>query len=217
MPKKIYLFIALAFFFLLGLGAYAFVTSTPTQHKPATIVALGDSLTFGLGVPQEDNYPSQLEMKLKEKGYPATVINMGITGDTTADILARIESIKELHPDVVILGIGANDMLRGLPNTDTKKHIEDIIRDIKTYSPKVQILLLQMQATPHKGLAYKEEFDQIYPDIADEFSIPLVPFMKARIFLDASYTIEDRIHLNKKGYTEVVDSYILPAVVRILK
>lgn len=183
--------------------------------NPFTIIAFGDSLTAGYGVELSESYPSILETKLQEANFQAKVINMGVSGETTSMALERITFIKEQMPDVVLLGIGANDMLRALPPEEAKKNIETIIKSFQEAG--IPVVLLGMKSVATNGSAYRESFDGLYPTLAKEYDIPLVPFFLEDVVLNPTRNISDGIHPNKVGYEIIVEKNILPVLLPYLK
>lgn len=182
-----------------------------------TIIAFGDSLTAGYGLPQSDAYPQQLETALLEQGHSVKVINAGVSGETTRGNLERAAFIASQEPDIVLLGIGGNDALRALPIAATKENITQTLSILQDVGNPPVILLLAMQAPLNAGFGYKQAFDALYGDIAAEYNITLVPFITARIFLDPDNKLPDGIHYNKTGYSKVVAQYLLPAVEKAIK
>lgn len=208
-------------------GGYVYL-SAPAAKTPAPltasttsgairIVALGDSLTAGYGIPLSDSYPSQLEDTLLSEGYAVKVINAGVSGETTSGTLARAQFIRNQKPQIVLLGIGGNDALRLLPVEEARKNIRETISILKSGENPPQVLLLQMQAPLNAGFANKRNFDAIYTDLAEEFDIPLVPFILFEVQLNQKYVIDDGIHLNREGYAVLVEKYIAPAVREVLQ
>ncbi len=189
-------------------------SSTATDTK---IIAFGDSLTAGYGLPAASAYPAQLEATLKESGYQVTVINAGVSGETTRGNLERVPFIISQKPSVVIIGIGGNDALRALPLEDTEANIKETISLFKNSEAKPTILLLQMQAPLNAGLSYKRQFDGMYERLAEENDITLVPFLTAELFLNSENKLSDGIHYNELGYQKAVQKYIAPAVEEVLE
>lgn len=188
------------------------VTATTTSANTITIVAFGDSLTAGYGLPISESYPAQLEAALRKQGLPVTVINSGVSGETTKGNLERAAFIRAQNPDIVLLGIAGNDALRALPLAETKKNISDTITTLRAGDTPPVVLLLQMQSPLNAGFAYKREFDALYQTLANENDIELLPFITTKVFLNSDYVLPDRIHLNKAGYAEVIDLYLLEPI-----
>lgn len=180
------------------------------------IIAFGDSLTAGYNLSNDESYPAQLENILKSRGYSVTVINAGVSGETSRGNLERADFISEQNPDIVLLGIGGNDALRSLPIKETKNNIINTINILKTNPNPPVIILLQMQAPLNSGLAYKKQFDEIYPEIVDETDVLLVSFITTEIYFDPQNKLPDGIHLNKIGYRKVIDNYLLPDLIKVL-
>lgn len=185
--------------------------SSTEQSKAAfTIVAFGDSLTAGYGVELKDSYPAQLEKKLQQEGYDVRVINMGVSGETTTAGLDRVDFILKQKPDLVLLELGANDMLRGTPPSVTAKNIDAIVS--KVTSAQVPTILLGMQSTSSNGAAFASEFNTLYPSIAKKYNIPLVPFFLEGVALNPVLNTQDGIHPNKDGYRYIIENHIFPIV-----
>ncbi len=187
------------------------------SEEEYTIIAFGDSLTAGYGLPLYESYPAQLEDKLKAEGLNVKVINAGVSGETTKGNNERANFVKEQKPNMVILGIGGNDALRALPISEMKNNMKSTIEIIKNAETKPKIILLQIQSPLNAGFKYKSEFDQVYKDLAKEYDLPLVPFLVSSVFLNSDLMLEDRIHPNKEGYKKLVDEYVAPAVLKEIK
>ena len=175
------------------------------------IVAFGDSLTAGLGVATEDTYPARLERRLDEQGLRYRVINAGVSGDTTAGGLRRVEWVLKSHPDMVILELGGNDGLRGLNVQETKANLERIIRRCQEAS--VTVVLAGMKLPPNYGADYTKAFEAIYPALAKRYRVPLIPFFLDGVAGSASLNQADGIHPTSEGYriiTEKVLEQITP-------
>lgn len=210
-PMKI--FFSLIVMLLLSGTAYYVVERNDekeTRTAPIRIVALGDSLTAGYGVSEEENYPNQLKLALSK--YPIEIKNLGVNGDTTAGAKERLDRVMEEKPDIVILGIGGNDALRLVPIADIQANIESIVETLRSQPNPPRIVLLQMQTAIQGGMDYKREFDKMYEKIADRYDLPLVPFILTKIYLDPKYVLSDRIHMNAAGYAYVVNEYLKETV-----
>lgn len=186
------------------------------EEDTVKIIAFGDSLTAGYGLTESESYPAQLQAALLEKGYKVSVINSGVSGETSRGNLERASFIRSQNADIVILGIGGNDALRFLPVKEAKQNMSDTIDILQAGDQPPLIILLQMQAPLNSGLAYKREFDAIYEDIADEKDLILVPFITSELFLDRNNKIDDGVHYNKVGYQKAIELYILPALEKVL-
>ncbi len=187
------------------------------QDSEITIIAFGDSLTAGYGLNLSEAYPAQLESSLQVMGYEVSVINSGVSGETSRGNRERADFIASQKPEIVILGIGGNDAIRLLPLNETKKNIEETVNILKKGSvPPPVIILLKMQAPLTAGLGYKREFDAMYEELATENGLILVPFLTAELFLDSANKLSDGIHYNKEGYRKAVEMYIVPVLIEVL-
>lgn len=211
--------IAVYFFFLRDSNQAALdtISERPQASGGVTVIAFGDSLTAGYGLPINESYPAQLDAALKAEGIQATVINAGVSGETTRGNLERAEFIRSQNPDIVLLGIGGNDALRELPVVDTKANIIQTIKTLKSGENPPVVVLLKMQSPLNAGLSYKREFDAMYEEIAESEEIILVPFLTAEIFLKQENKLSDGIHLNKVGYGKVVQDYLLEPVTEVIE
>jgi len=191
------------------------LTSTPAlAEAEGTIVAMGDSLTAGLGVPARDAYPAQLERKLKEAGYRWQVINAGISGETTSGALSRIDWLMRLKPDVVILETGANDGLRGVDTRLTRSNVDRIVGKLQERG--VTVVLAGMQMVKNLGPGYVADFTDIYPSVAKKRHLILIPFFLAKVAGVPSLNQADGIHPRAEGYRIVTDT-VYPYVVQAIE
>lgn len=181
------------------------------------IIAFGDSLTAGYGLPASESYPSQLGAELKKRGYNVNVINSGVSGETTRGNLERATFIRNQNPDIVILGIGGNDALRLLPVEETKSNMKKTIEILQGGENPPVVVLLQMQAPINVGLGYKQTFDGLYEELADEYKLELIPFITAEVFLKSENKISDGIHYNKQGYQTVIELYLIEPLSGIIE
>ena len=185
---------------------------TPGGASPSTpdtrprIVAFGDSLTAGLGVPAEESYPAQLQRSLDALGYFYRVVNAGVSGDTTAGGLRRVPWILTNKPDVVILELGANDGLRGLSVDQTRHNLREIIQRLQEAG--VGVVLAGMKLPPNYGQDYLARFEGIYPSLAKEYRLPLIPFFLDGVGGSPSLNQADGIHPTAKGYALVVEQVL---------
>ncbi|HLN59947.1 MAG TPA: arylesterase [Symbiobacteriaceae bacterium] len=170
------------------------------------IVAFGDSLTFGQGVDPDKNYPKQLQAELDRLGYQYRVINSGISGDTTAGGVNRVESVLKLKPQIVILELGANDGLQGKSVKEMRNNLAKLIERFQ--QEKVTVVLAGMQIPPNYGPEYTGDFQQTFVDLAAQYRVPLIPF-----FLDGAagkpeLNNPDGIHPTAEGYVYVVKNVL---------
>jgi acyl-CoA thioesterase-1 len=177
------------------------------------ILAFGDSLSAGFGVTTSQSFPAQLAARLKADGHDVIVDNGGVSGDTTADGLARFDWTMAGHPDVVLLEFGANDMLRGLDPKRAEANLGAMLGKLK--AAKVKVLLLGMRASPNWGADYQKAFDAIYPALAKKYDVPLYPFFLDGVVLDPALNQPDMLHPNPAGVAVIV-SRVAPAVERLL-
>ena len=187
--------------------------SAETPAKPVKIVALGDSLTAGLGLPLSEGFVARLQAALAAKGLTAEVINAGVSGDTASDVLARLDWSVPEGTDAVILEVGANDMLRGLKPQVTRTAIDTILQRLK--ERHIAVLLTGMRAAPNLGADYAAAFESIYPDLAAKYDVPLYPFFLDGVAADLGRLQRDGLHPNAAG-VEVVVAGILPKVEELI-
>ena len=178
------------------------------------ILLFGDSLMSGYGLPEEHHLTVVLEDNLKSVGYNIEVINGSISGSTSLDGLDRIEeTLSELDIDLVILGLGANDMLRKINPKQTEKNLEKIIKIIQ--DENVNIILAGMVASPANGLGYKKKFDKAFPNLAKKYDIQLIPFLLDGVALKPELNLSDGMHPNEKGVL-IISETIKKSVIKIL-
>ena len=174
----------------------------PLDDSRPKIVALGDSLTAGLGLPQSQSYPSLLQADLDRDGYHFDVVNAGVSGDTTAAGLARLDwALQSGNVKILILELGANDGLRGLPVDQMKQNLTGIIE--RAQQQHIAVLLLGMEAPPNYGAEYARSFREVYRDLARSRDITLVPFMLDGVAGRSDLNQADGIHPNTVG-TQIV-------------
>ena len=215
-PKLIPLALTL-FCIIIILGCGEELAPPPSEPQTldyeGTIVAVGDSLTEGLGVEEELAYPAVLEKKLQNLGYPYQVVNAGISGETSSGTLSRIKWILKLNPDIVILVIGANDGFRGIDPDLIKTNIHRIVKELK--DKNVIVVLGAMQIVQNLGKDYTTAFVKIYPEIARSENIILTPFFLNGVAANQKLNQADGIHPTAEGYQVIVDN-ITPSVVEAI-
>ncbi len=189
-------------------GAFA-----PAAARVPEILAFGDSLTAGLGLPIGDSFPVRLEAQLKAQGIAVHVVNAGVSGDTTADGLARLDWALADKPELVILELGANDMLRGIAPKLTRANLDVMIGKIQASGAR--LLLAGMRAAPNWGKEYQQRFDRIYPELARAHGVALYPFFLEGVAMDPKLTQPDGLHPNAAGVAIIVE-HIAPEVARLL-
>lgn len=179
------------------------------------IVAFGDSLTEGLGVDRDLAYPAQLETRLLQKGYSVKVYNSGLSGETSSGALQRVNWVLSLNPDIVILGIGANDAIRGINLDITKQNIIDIIDKLE--ESNVKVVLSGQEIYENLGSDYVGKFKELYPQVASEKNVTLIPFFLEGVAANSSLNNNDQIHPNELGYSIIVENNILPVIEPMLR
>ena len=183
--------------------------STQADAQSLTILALGDSLTEGLGVANNANYPAQLEARLQALGYKnIKVINSGLSGETSTGLVNRLDWVAQTKPDITILTIGANDAMRGIEVATVEANIRKAITDLQNNGSTV--ILGGMQIYDNLGADYVQAFSDMYPRIAKDMNVPLIPFFLAGVGGDPKLNQADAIHPTAEGYTIVVNDNILP-------
>jgi acyl-CoA thioesterase-1 len=189
-------------------------TAGQAAAQPVKILALGTSLTQGYGLPPGTEFPVQLQAALRKGGIEATVINAGVSGDTSAGGLARLDWSLVDKPDVAIVELGSNDMLRGLPPEQTEKNLRAILTRLK--SVKVKVLLTGMMAQRNLGADYVKSFDGIYPRLAKEQGVLFYPFMLDGVALNRKLNLADGIHPNPDG-VKVIVARMLPLLKKLIQ
>ena len=188
-------------------GLFAQGRPVLAADAPVKIVALGDSLTAGFGLPREDAFPAKLEAALKAKGLAVDVANAGVSGDTASGGLARLDWSVPAGTDAVILELGANDALRGLDPKVTRAALEGILRRLKERG--IAVLLAGMRAPPNLGADYVGAFDAIFPELAMEHDALLYPFFLDGVAADRALNQPDGLHPTARGIDAIVQR-VLP-------
>ena len=193
-----------------ALGLFGETIAAPAcAQTPIRVVALGDSLTAGYGLPDKDGFVPQLQAALTAKGAAAEVQNAGVSGDTASDGLARLDWSVPDGTDAVILELGANDMLRGINPDVTRKALDAILSRLT--QRHIAVLLCGMRAAPNLGPEYVQAFERIYPDLAAKYGVPLYPFFLDGVAADPKMTQHDGLHPSETG-VKVIVQRILPKV-----
>ena len=175
------------------------------------ILLFGDSLMSGYGLKENQTLSIILENDLKEAGYNIKIINGSVSGDTSEDGLDRIEEYTSGGDiDLIVLGLGANDMLRRINPDQTENNLRKIIEIIKTKN--IKIILAGMKASPTNGLAYKKKFDDIFPKLAEEYDLTLIPFLLKKVALNPKLNQSDGIHPNFEG-AKVISETIKESII----
>ena len=180
-----------------------------------TIILFGDSLMAGYGLAQEKHLSIVLQNKLVKSGYNLEVINGSVSGSTSAGGLNRVEwSLSESSIDLMILGLGANDMLRGISPTETEKNLEKIIKISK--QKNIDVILAGMIAPTSHGFSYKKKFDNIYPNLAKKYDLGLIPFLLEGVALKPEFNQNDGMHPNEKG-TLIISDTLEKSIISFIK
>ena len=185
----------------------------PPKDTRPLIVAFGDSLTAGYGLPNGSSYPDLLQKELDQAGYKYRVFNAGISGDTTSGGLARVGMVTRLAPAIVILELGGNDGLRGLPLASTRANLEKITVTLRKSG--VRVLLAGMTLPPNYGPDYIRQFEIIYKDLAARYKLPLIPFLLQGVAGVPGMMQADGIHPTRRG-AEVVAKLVMGALKPLL-
>lgn len=173
------------------------------------ILAFGDSLFAGYGLDEQQGYPEQLEDTLRARGTNARVIDAGVSGDTSAagrQRLAFTLDAQDTPPDLVILELGGNDMLRGIQPDQTRANFAAMLRELR--ARQIPVLLMGMRAPPNYGTEYQQQFDALYADLAQEYGTALVPFWLESIYQDPALFLDDRIHPTAAGIAALVEDTV---------
>jgi acyl-CoA thioesterase-1 len=177
--------------------------SAPVASRPRVVV-LGDSLTAGLGLPESEAYPALLQKKVAAAGHAFEVVNAGVSGDTSAGGLRRLDWALEGDVRVLVVALGANDGLRGLPVNQMKQNLARIIETAK--ARRIAVVLAGMEAPPNYGPEYTADFRHVYSDLAREHDVALIPFLLDRVAGLSALNQGDGIHPNAQGAAILADT-----------
>jgi len=203
----------ITYFAVMAFGLSIFGSSIQAKDGALQIVGFGDSLMAGYQLPQEDALPAQLQKALTAKGIDTVIVNAGVSGDTSAAGLARVDWSIPDGTDGVILELGANDALRGIAPEETEKNLKAIIGRLRDRG--IEVLLVGMIAPPNMGSDYRDRFNPIYQRLADEYDLAFYPFVLDGVVTEPGLKIEDGMHPNAKGVAVMVER-MLPAVERFI-
>lgn len=190
----------------------AFVIANPIegnngyQDKPKSILFLGDSITAGYGLDQSQAFPALIQSKIDDLGLEYTVVNAGLSGETSSGGLRRVGWLLRSKVDVLVLELGANDGLRGIDLSVTKSNLQQIIDQARKANPNVSIIVAGMQVPPNLGQSYTNEFRQIFPDLAKKNNAKLIPFILEGVAGDPTLNLSDGIHPNVEGQKILADN-----------
>ena len=181
-------------------------TANSSNNSEKVILFFGNSLTAGYQLEEQESYPSLIQSKIDSLGLNYAVINGGLSGETTAGGLNRIDWILKQQIDVFVLELGPNDMLRGLNLEATESNLRGILTKVKSKFPDIKFVIAGMMAPPNMGEDYGNEFKNIYPKLAEEFDAGLIPFLLDGVAGDVELNLQDRMHPNALGYRIVADN-----------
>jgi acyl-CoA thioesterase-1 len=198
---------------LTAAGLYLMIGVTPARAHIPVILDFGDSLTAGYGLAPEQAFPARLEAALLRQGIEVRVVNGGVSGDTTAGGLARLDWALADKPDLVILELGANDALRGIDPVTVRDNLDKMIGKIEASGTKM--LLIGMLAPPNWGVEYENAFDRIFPELAKVHDVPLYPFFLEGVAMKPELNQPDGLHPNERGVAVLVDR-LAPVVARFV-
>jgi acyl-CoA thioesterase-1 len=182
------------------------IGNLPTQPTAgsAVIVAFGDSLTAGPGVDPSDTYPVLLQRRLRQSGYNYRVVNAGVTGDTSTEAVRRLDEALVPDAKIMIVELGINDGLRGMPTSTLEQNLATIIQ--RAQARGIAVLLCGMEAPPLKGFAYSIEFHRVFTRLAERYKLTLVPFFLIGIVGDPDLTLADHAHPNAEGHRLIAEA-----------
>ncbi len=183
--------------------------------KQKTIIFFGDSLTAGYGLSTEQAFPFIVEQELLNRGLDYKVVNAGLSGETSAGGLNRIEWILNQPVDIFVLELGANDGLRGLPLDQTKKNLQSIIEKVQKKNPEVEIVLAGMMVPPNMGKVYSDQFTAMYVELAENNETIFIPFLLDGVGGHSDLNLPDGIHPNVEGH-KIVAKTVLKSLEEIL-
>jgi acyl-CoA thioesterase-1 len=182
------------------------IEKTDTKIAQKTILFFGNSLTAGYGIEQEDSFAGLTQARLDSLQIDYRVINGGLSGETTAGGLSRLDWFLEDEPTIFVLELGGNDGLRGIIPSESKKNLLGIIEKVQTKYPETKIILAGMQIPPNMGQEYTDEFKKIYPQIATEKNVTLIPFLLEGVAGNPDLNLPDGIHPTESGHKIVFET-----------
>jgi acyl-CoA thioesterase-1 len=176
--------------------------------NPKVIMFFGDSLTAGYGLSTQEAFPALTEKKFNQMGKPTKVINAGLSGETSAGGLSRIDWVLRQPVDIFVLELGANDGLRGLPVDQTEKNLQAIINKVKAKYPSVKIVIAGMMVPPNMGSEYTTKFQKVFPALAKKNNATLIPFLLQDVAGNEKLNLADGIHPNVEGHKIVAENIV---------
>lgn len=190
--------------------------SSEKKADTGSILFFGDSLTAAMGLDPAEGYPAEIQKMIDSLGLNYEVVNAGLSGETTAAGKNRIDWVLNQEVDVFVLALGANDGLRGIPVEETRKNLQAIIETVREKNPEVEIILAGMQIPPNMGPEYTTDFKQLFPGLAEENDIHLIPFLLEGVAGVPELNQQDGIHPTAEGYDIVAKNVweVLAPVIR---
>jgi acyl-CoA thioesterase-1 len=184
----------------LVIGLSAWLAAAAAAQAPKTILFLGDSITAGYGIDPSEAFPARIQQKIDARGWPFKVVNAGQSGDTSAGGLSRLDWLLRNHIDILVLELGINDGLRGLPIDNTRKNLQAIIDRARRRYPKVKIVIAGMKLPPNWGGDYGRRFETMFVELAKKNKAALVPFVLEGVGGVRELNLPDAIHPTAKGH-----------------
>ena len=189
-------------------------TPLRTAAPQKMLVCFGDSITAGYGLEQSQAYPADLEALLARRGYAYRVVNKGVSGDTTKDAVARVNSVVALHPEVVVVEFGGNDGLRGLPLDVSRRNLDQVLTALE--AAKIRVLLVGITLPPNYGADYVKSFNAMYREAAAKHRLPLMPMLYDGIYQLPGTIQQDGIHPTAKG-SKLIAEHLVPLLLPLLR
>ncbi|MAO65171.1 MAG: arylesterase [Balneola sp.] len=193
-------------FLLLIFSIFLFSSAQGQQAETKTILFFGDSITAGLGVDKSQAFPALIQQKIDSLGLNYEAVNAGLSGETSAGGLRRIDWVMQREIDIMVLELGGNDGLRGIDLADTKRNLQQIIDKVEAKYPDAEIILAGMQVPPNLGQEYTQQFETMYPELAEENDLPLIPMIMDKIGGSEDLMQGDGIHPTPKGHRVIAET-----------
>lgn len=188
------------------IGTLPALTVNGNNENLRTVLFFGDSLTAAYQIDPDRAYPALIEEKMRAENLNYRAVNAGLSGETTAGGLRRIDWVLRREIDVFVLALGGNDMLRGFDPAEVRSNLRGILQKVRNRYPDALLLLAGMKAAPNMGADYAEAFAAIYPELAAEFDIPLIPFLLEGMAANPAYNLDDLIHPNERGHRIIAEN-----------
>ena len=201
-------------FFAVGCMENQSFQQSQKSVRSITIVAVGDSLTEGYGVEEHQAYPFLLETRLRKAGFPCTVINAGISGETTRGLLSRLDRVLQRKPDIVILCTGANDGLQKMDVRSIQNNISKMVRTFKEH--QITVVLAGMKMLVDYGMSYSESYNRLYAEIAEAEQVGFMPFLLEGVAGRSEFNLGDGVHPNAGGY-QIIAAAVYPYALKAVQ